>query len=302
VVRAAETLDQRPLPFQVRGVRPGEAVVAGDVHGEQVGALGACRDPCRTPDEGVALRAAGEGDDHALPGLPRRPDAVVGAVPVELLVDLVREPQQGQLSQRGEVPDPEVVAQRRIDRVRRVDVAVREPPSQRLRRHVDELDLLGLPDHRVRHRLVLLDAGDLLDDVVDRLQVLDVDGRDNRDPGCEQLLDVLPALGVAGPRGVRVRELVHERDVGPARQEGLEVHLAEGRPAVGHRRAGKDLEPPGHRLRVPAAVGLHEPDDDVGPALAPSVALLEHLVRLADARCGTEVDTQLTGHRQSRRG
>ena len=49
---------------------------------------------------------------------------------------------------------------------------------------------------------LLLDAGDLLDDVVHRLEVLDVDGRDHVDPGVEQLLDVLPALLVARPGDV----------------------------------------------------------------------------------------------------
>ena len=89
-------------------------------------------------------------------------DVVVGAVAVELVVDLVGQPQQGQLAQRGEVADPEVVAERGVDLLRLVDVAVRHPAAQRLGRHVDQLDLVGAADHLVGHGLPLRHAGDLL--------------------------------------------------------------------------------------------------------------------------------------------
>ena len=57
VVGAAEALHQHPLPGQLRRVGAGQAVAAGDVHGEQVGALGAGGDPGGPADQGVALRA-----------------------------------------------------------------------------------------------------------------------------------------------------------------------------------------------------------------------------------------------------
>ena len=78
-----------------------------------------------------------------------------GAVAVELVVDLVGQPQQRQLPQRGEVADPEVVGQGGVDLLGPVDVAVRHPAAQRLGRHVDELDLVGASDHLVGHRLPL---------------------------------------------------------------------------------------------------------------------------------------------------
>ena len=99
------------------------------------------------------------------------------------------------------LPGPEVVRQRGVDLLGRVDVAVGQAPAQRLGGHVLQLDLVGRADDRVGHRLALRHAGDLLDHVVERLQVLDVDGGDDVDAGGQQLLDVLPALGVAGARG-----------------------------------------------------------------------------------------------------
>ena len=53
-----------------------------------------------------------------------------------------------------------------------------------------------------------------------------------------------------------------------------------------------DLEVLQLRLGVAAAVGLDEADDDVEAARAQRVGLLQHLVGLADARRGADVDAQ----------
>ena len=111
------------------------------------------------------------------------------------------------------LPAAEVVGQRRVDAFGRVHVAVGEPAPQRFRRDVDQLDLVGGAHHLVGHLLLLLDAGDLGDDVVEAFQVLDVDRGDDGDAGVEQLLDVLPALGVLAARGVGVGELVDQHDL-----------------------------------------------------------------------------------------
>ena len=124
-------------------------------------------------------------------------------------------------------------------------------------------------DDLVGHRLALRDAGDPLDHVVERLEVLDVDRRDHVDPGVEQLVDVLPALLVARPGHVGVRELVDQRDLGrrartASRSISSNVGAAVGRPSRGARPRGRR---PARRSWL-AAVGLDEADDDVGAALA----------------------------------
>jgi len=128
VVRAAEALHQDALAGQQGRVRAGQPVAAGDVHGEEVGALGTGRDAGSPTDEGVTLGASGEGHHHPLARLPGGVDAVLGPVAVELVVDLVGQPQQGQLAQRGQVADPEVVAQGGVDLLGLIDVAVGHPP------------------------------------------------------------------------------------------------------------------------------------------------------------------------------
>ncbi len=292
MVAAAEAFHEGTLTGQVGGVAAGEPVVTGDVDGEELRAPASRRDPGRPADQGVTLGPSGEGDDDPLTGLPGGGDAVVPAVPVELVVDLVGDPQQRELAQSGEVAQPEVVAERGVDLLGGVHVAVGEPATQGLGRHVDELDLVGLPDDPVGHGLALDDAGDGLDDVVQGLEVLHVDRRDHSETGFEQLLDVLPALGVARPRGVRVGEFVHEDHLGPAGEDGVDVHLGQGGAAVRHGGAGHHLEALEERRRVRATVRLDVPDDDVRAALEPPPGLLEHRVGLAHAGRGAQVDPQ----------
>jgi len=57
--------------------------------------------------------------------------------------------------------------------------------------------------------------------------VLDVQRRDDVDPGLEQLLDVLPALLVPRAGDVHVRELVDERDLRTPGEDGVDVHFLE---------------------------------------------------------------------------
>ena len=141
-VAASELLEQRAMAFEELLVRCGEAVGAAHVDADQLG-LRAGGQASASPHEPVAVGRTGEGDDDTLAGLPRRGDAVPLPVLLQALVDAVRDPQQRQLAQCAEVADPEVVGQRGVDLVGGVHVAVGHAPPQRLRRHVDELDLVG---------------------------------------------------------------------------------------------------------------------------------------------------------------
>ena len=141
----------RPVEPALVGVA--EAVGGDHVHRQQLGAGRALGQPGAAPDQGLALGAAGDGDDDALLGRPGLLDPVRAPVVVELVVDPVGQPQQGQLAERGQVADPEVRRERGVDLVGLVDVAVRHPPAQRLGGHVDQLDLVGGADHLVRDGL-----------------------------------------------------------------------------------------------------------------------------------------------------
>ena len=147
-------------------------------------------------------------------------------------VDQVGDLGQRDLAEPGQVAGREEVLQRPLGPIGRVDLAGLHPLEQVLGRDVDVDDLVGLGQHAVGEPLLDLHAGGPLDLVVEALQVLDVDRRDHVDPGPEQVLDVLVALGVAAAGGVGVRQLVDQADGRAPGEDRVEVHLAEGDAAV----------------------------------------------------------------------
>ncbi len=301
VVAPAERLHQDALLLQDGLGRSGQAVTAGDVQGEQVAAAGPGGDPGGPPDQRRTLRATGEGDHHPLACLPGLVDVVQCAVALQPLVDPVGEPEQRELAQCGEVADPEVVGQCRVDLACRVDVAVGHPAPQGLRAHVHQLDLVRRPDDGIRDRLALDDPGDPLHDVVERLQMLDVDVGDDVDARVEELLDVLPALGVTAAGDVGVGEFVDDRDLRVPPEYGVDVHLGEVGVPVAAVQPRHDLQPGELLLGAGTAVGLDVPDDDVGAAGDAAARLTEHRVGLADAGRGAQVDpeqTSFAAHRE----
>ena len=291
VVGAAEVGQHLAMVGEEIG-RPLEPGVGADVDPDELG-VGAGRHPRRPPDQGLAAGRAGHGHDDALPRLPRPTDAVGLAVDAQRVVDAVGGPQQGELAQRREVPDPEVVGQRGIDLVGAVDVPVGHPPPQGLGRHVDQLDLVGGPNDLVGNGLLLQDAGDLLDHVVHALEVLDVHGRDHVDTDGKKLLDVLPPLGVPTPGHVGVGQLVDQGHIRATGQHGVEVHLLEVGATVLEVPSRNDLEVAELIGGLHAPVGLDVGHDDVGAPLLAAPALVEHGERLADAWRSPEVDPQL---------
>ena len=243
--------------------RPGQPVRAPHVDPQQLTVRSASH-PGGATDQLVVTGRAGHGDDEALPCLPRFGDPMTLAVVLQPRVDLIGDPQQCQLAQGRQVAGPEVVRQCGVDLLGAVDVAVGHPPAQRLRGHVDELDLVGGPHDMVGDRLALRDPGDPLDEVVHRLQVLHVHGRDDVDAGGEQVIDVLPPLGVTRTRDVGVGELVDQRDLRAAGQHGVDVQFLERRAPILDAAAGDHLEIADLLGGPGPAVGLHQTDDHVG--------------------------------------
>ena len=121
-------------------VVPGEPVRAPYVDADQL-RVRARRHARAPPDQAFTLWRAGQRHHDALTRLPRLGDPVSLAILPERFVDAIRHPQQGELAQRAEVADPEVVTERGVDSLGRVDVAMGHAASQGLRRHVNELDL-----------------------------------------------------------------------------------------------------------------------------------------------------------------
>ena len=129
---------------------------------------------------------------------------------------------------------------------------------------VDQLHLVGAVEDAVGDRLAHAHAGDLRDDVVQALEVLDVERGVDVDAGVEQLLDVVPALRVAR---ARARWCARARRPAPARAGARATASRSISSSVAPRYSialpRHDLEAGEQRLGLGAPVRLDDADDDV---------------------------------------
>ena len=199
---------------------------------------------------------------------------------------------QDERAQRRQVLDREEALERGVDAVGRVHEAAADALAQRARAEVDEADLVRLVQPAVGEGLAHLDAGERADAAVEALEVLDVDGRPDVDAVVEEQRHVVVALAARGAGGIRVRQLVDDRDARPALEQPVVVGLALGPAAraVAHER--RALEAPCALLGRHAPVRLEVADHEIGALLGGQAGIAEHLVGLAHAGCRAEVEAQ----------
>ena len=260
------------------------------VHGVPVG-----RQPAGDPRPGAQqLRraAARRHGHHHLFRNRRVLEPFALAILVRLLGLVHRQLAQRQLAKRGQIALAKEVGERLLDLLDAVDLALQETRAQRLDRDIDVDDLVGAVQEPVGNGLAHVNAAASGDHVVQRLDVLNVDRRDHRDAGVEQLEDVFVSLLVRRARGVGVRQLVHEHDLRLARLDRLDVHLLDLHVPIGQDAAPHHLQPVDQGDRVGAAVRLDVADDDVDALTPELVRVLEHLVGLADPWRRADVHTK----------
>ena len=131
----------------------------------------------------------------------------------------------------------EEVVERDLGALLRIDLAGAQAFLELLGGEVDEHDLVRLVEDPVGERLADADLGQLEDRVVEAFEMLDVDRRDRRRCRPRAPRRCPASASRCASRRVRVRELVDQRELGPARDHGVDVHLLElERPVL--RRAG----------------------------------------------------------------
>ena len=222
-----------------------------------------------------------------------------GAIRLDVVLDAIGGAAQRELAQRHEVALAEEVARGALDLLGQVDLARLEAREQLVGRNVDQHHLVGLVEERVGHGFPDADAGDAADDVVQALEMLDVERREHVDAGGQQLVDVLPALGVARAGRVGVRELVDQDQRGLPRQRGVEIEFLDRCALdVEHQRRQR-LEALEQRRGFVAAVGFEHADDDVPACAAQRLRRDQHRVGLADAGRGAE-DRSSAGRARAR--
>ena len=240
--------------------------------------------------------------EQALRGGPRALDRLLAQIVDHLVVDPVGRAAEREFAQRGQVAGGEEILGRAPRRLGHIDLALVQALNELVRRDVDQDDVGRLLKHAVGHRLAHDDAGDARDDVGEAFEMLDVERRPYVDAGVEQLLDVLPALGMAAFGRVGVSELVDDDQLRLALERRVDVELADGVAAVVDHAARQNLESLEESARLGAPVRFDEADDDVDALVLQAARALQHRVGLADAGRGADEHLQSTDRFPPRRG
>ncbi len=250
-------------------------------------------EPFGVADEAGRARVFADANKDAL---ARRPRALNGArlhFSEQLLVHAFGGAAQGEFAERREVRRREEILKRSLGLLGNIDFAFLQSLNQIVRREVDELDRVGPIEDGIRHGLAHTHMGDLRDYVIEAFDVLDIDRGVDVDAVAHQLFDVEIALWVAAAFGVGMRKLVDQHDLRPAGDDGIEIHLVERLPSVVDMPPWNDFQTLQQRFGLLAAVRLDDTGDDVVPVFPSGVSLLQHLIGLADARCGADENPEL---------
>ncbi len=238
-------------------------------------------------DEFGGDRQFADRDDDAFADCKAAGQGMAAHMVEHLRIDRLRGAAERQFAERGQVRLGKEMGERAARFLRHVDLAIAQPLDQFVGRNIDDLDL-GIFQNRIGHGFADADAGERRNDVVQAFDMLDVDRRIDVDPGAQQFLDILIALGVPAARRVAVRKLIDEHQLRPAFEDRVDVHFAKTMPLMIDRAARNDLMTVDECLGLAAAVGFDHADHDIDPGLAPLPAVGQHLPCLADARSRAE--------------
>ena len=240
-----------------------------------------------------AARIIADADEDALASSPRALDRAGLHFGEQLLVNPLGGAAQGKFAQGGEVGRREEMLKRAFGLPGNVDFAFLESLDQIVGRQVNQFDGIGAIEYRIRHRLAHPHMRDLRDDVVEALDVLDIDRGVDVDAVSHQLFDVEIAFGMTAALDVGVCEFVDQNDLRSAGDDGVKVHFLEPLSFIVDPPPRNDFQAFQQRFGFPAAVGFDDADDDIVAVFLAGMGLLQHLVGLADARCGADKDPQL---------
>jgi hypothetical protein len=164
--------------------------------------------------------------------------------------------------------------------------------AQFRRRQVDQLDLIGKVEHRIRNGFGDPHAGDAGDRVVEAFQMLDVERGPDIDAGIQQLPHIEPALGVAQARGVGVGQFIDQQQRRFAGERRIEIELLELLAAIGNFQARQHFQPADFLDGAGAAMSFDQPGHHVQAGFPFMVGGDQHLPGFADAGCCAQKDFQ----------
>ena len=189
---------------------------------------------------------------------------------------------QSEFSQRHQICRSKEISKGAFCTIRGIDVPAPHARLERFRSQIDEHNLIYTLHDPVGNGFTHRHAGDLLNDWGQAFDVLHIHGRENVDPCLQDFEDVLVPFAVLASINVGVCEFVHERDLGFALDDGVDVHLLEQRAFVVQLAARHMIEAGGEFGDALASVGLDDSDDHVLSTATSADSLAEHVVRLSN--------------------
>src|SRR6266481_7516744 len=205
----------------------------------------------------------------------------------------IRRLAQGHLPEPGQVLGREKVCQCGFNSFFGVDLAGLKPLEEIFRREVNVYDLVRLRDNLIGYALLNLNAGHVFDDVIERLEMLDVYGSNDVNPSAQQILHVFVALAIPALRGVCMCQFVDQRNRRLPCEDGVEIHLFQGDSMIPRHQRWNNLQFADLRSCLGAIVRFNITNHDIHTLSSEAVSFDQHLVGLADSRTRSEVDLQL---------
>ena len=209
--------------------------------------------------------------------------ALLVAEGLEIVVDGLGDMAECKLAQSDEVAFAEEILQSALGAVGGVDVAAAHAALQSFRSEVGHHDFIDALKDPVGYRFSYWNASEALHRGSDAFEVLDVERGKDVDAGVQNFEDVFVSLAVLAALDVRVSQLVDEHHGGMPRENGVDVHLFEGRAFVRKLLAGDHRELVGKFGGGGAAVGFDDADHHILSATVAADGFAEHAVGLADA-------------------
>jgi hypothetical protein len=137
----------------------------------------------------------------------------------------IRDDTKSKLAQCRQVPLFEEVRERLFHLLCFVHFSLPQSTAQLFYRYIHVDHLVGPVEEGVGDGFSDAHSRRAADGVVQRLEVLDVNGSHDADAAVQQLEDFLIPFLMPAPRHVRVREFIDDTDLRPALQNHVDVHL-----------------------------------------------------------------------------
>ena len=236
---------------------------------------------CRGPNHPFGCRIRTHASQKRRGGLPDGFDGLIDAIGLNVALDPVRGASQRKFPQRHEVAFAEKMLGRTLRLVRHVHLSCLESRQQLIRRDIDQHDFVGRIEHLVGDGLPDTHVGYSAHHVVETFQVLHVERAEYVDTCRQQLIDILPALGVAHARHIGVRQLVNQNQLRMPRERCVQVEFDQRFSSIINGFGGQNFQAIEQGGGFRTAVGFHHADQHLA-ALGQKLARPdEHGVGLA---------------------